>query len=113
MLSIKSFRVALLGGLVLTAFGPMANANTTYETESSWDGGSAIAPWGNPNTSTYGQTFLAPAVDNILDDFTFHINAAEGVSIQYKAQVFAWSGSLLGGGGGGATGPALYSSASM
>jgi hypothetical protein len=29
-----------------------------------------------------------------------------------KAYVFAWAGSLLGGGGGGATGPALYSSPS-
>jgi hypothetical protein len=58
MLSIKSLRVALLSGLVLAAFGPMANAVTTYETESIWDGNMSIAPWGNSDTATYGRPSL-------------------------------------------------------
>jgi hypothetical protein len=84
----------------------------TYDTTVAWDGSSLIAPFGNPDTATYGQTFLAPTIDTVLNDFTFYLQANPGVQLAMKAYVFAWTGSLVGGGGGGATGAPLYSSPS-
>lgn len=89
--------------LVASAFsGPLlASAYTTYDTTYAWNGSSSISPWGVPDTTVYGQSFIAPT-DNQLLDFTFYVNGAAGVSINYKAKLYSWSGSLLGGGGGSA-----------
>lgn len=46
-----------------------------------------------------------------LNSFTFYVDGQ--AELHYQAKVYAWSGSLLGGGGGGATGPALYTSPTM
>ena len=62
-----------------------------------------LGPWGNPDTQTYGQTFLAPdAVNTRLDQFSFWMMQAP--FINYRAYVYAW-------GGNSAVGPALFSSA--
>jgi hypothetical protein len=95
----------LAGALALSV---AAHAQTTYDTTGSWDGSSSIAAFGNPNTATYGQTFVAPGGN--LTDFTFYVNP-EGNTLSMEADVFAWSGSLIGGNGPqGAVGPALYTS---
>ena len=91
----------------------MAPPDNTYDTTYAWDGVTAVFPWGHPDTATYGQTFIAPATDTLLMDFTFHIFGVHNVSLQYKAMVFEWAGSLFGGGGGGAIGPALFSTPSQ
>ncbi|MCS6777086.1 MAG: PEP-CTERM sorting domain-containing protein [Chloroherpetonaceae bacterium] len=102
-----------LSSLMLMTLHAQVNATTVYDTTGSWNGITFIHPWGYPDTATYGQTFFAPAVDNILEDFTFYIYLDQGFQIQYKAHVFAWSGSMFGGGGGQATGLPLYSSSSL
>lgn len=109
----KVTRWIALGSWLLVALSARVNATTVYDTTGSWNGTDYISSWGRPNTATYGQTFYAPMVDNILEDFTFYIYVEQGFQIQYRAHVFAWSGSMLGGGGGQATGPALYSSPSL
>jgi hypothetical protein len=93
---------SLIGGV------SSAGANTIYDTVPSWNGSSTIQPFGSPNTATYGQTFVAPS-DNILDSFTFYLKG--DANLQFQALVYEWSGSMLGGGGGQATGPALFTSA--
>ncbi len=102
-----------VGALVVIAICLCAgNSNlraTTYDTTPSWDGVDNIDAFGQPNTSTYGQTFIAPA-DSRLDDFTFYLQGGESVHLSMKAYVFSWSGSMLGGGGGQATGSPLYAS---
>lgn len=99
--------VACVLSLSMAAF-----AQTTYDTTYAW-GGSYVAPWGAPDTATFGQTFIAPATDTLLMDFTFHLFGVTGNTLQYKAMVFEWAGSLLGGGGGGAIGAALFSTPSQ
>jgi PEP-CTERM motif len=85
-----------------------ASAATTYDTTYAWDGSSSIQAFGNPNTATYGQTFVAPS-DNVLQSFTFYLNG--DATLQFQAEVFAWSGPLTGASGPqGAVGPALYTS---
>ncbi len=89
-----------------------AMADITYDTTGSWNGSSFISPFGQPNTATYGQTFVAPSVDNVLQSFTFYLEGNPGTTLQLQAQVYAWSGSLTGGNPTqGAIGPALYTSA--
>jgi len=79
---------------------------TTFDTTPSWNG-STIGAFGKGYTTTYGQTFIAPA-DSRLDDFTFYLRGNVSVHLSMKAYVFSWTGSLLGGGGGQATGNPLY-----
>jgi hypothetical protein len=83
---------------------------TTFDTTYAWDGSSHIQPVGNPNTATYGQTFVAPA-NSVLQDFTFYLNG--NATLQVQAQVYAWNGPLTAVAGAspqGATGPALFTS---
>jgi len=82
-----------------------ASAGTVFDTTTSWDGSSGISTFGNPDTATYGQTFVAPS--GALDDFTFYLNGEVGVSLSMKAFVWSWSGPLQGNGGQ-ATGAPLY-----
>jgi hypothetical protein len=95
----------------------VARADTTYDTTTSWDGSTFASPWGavGSATPTFGETFLAPTADTVLQDFTFYISGlGSGASVTFQADVYAWSGSLQGGNGPqGATGPALYTSANM
>jgi len=90
-----------------------ASASTIFDTTSSLNGTHSISPFGFPDTGTFGQTFIAPATDTTLDDFTFYLDVPGGTTLQFKALIFAWSGSLLGGGGGEATGAPLYESSSI
>ena len=103
---------AVLAAAALWQAAP-AHAITIYDTTPSWDESSYISPFGKPDTATYGQTFLAPLVDTRLDSFTFYVNPGTEASLSVRAYVFAWSGSLLGAGGGGATGSALFGSSSF
>ncbi|HNC53518.1 MAG TPA: PEP-CTERM sorting domain-containing protein [Accumulibacter sp.] len=103
---LKKITYAIAAGISLATAG--SALATTYDTTPSWNGSSSIQPFGKSDTATYGQTFVAPS-DSILDDFTFYLSGR--ATLQFQAEVYAWSGSLLGGGGGGATGPALFTSA--
>lgn len=96
-----------LMGLAL-ASPPRAQSSTVYDTTGAWDGATFISSFGVPDTATYGQTFLAPVADNVLEDFTFFIRGNTAVHLEMKGMVFNWSGSLLGGGGGMATGAPLF-----
>jgi hypothetical protein len=83
-----------------------------FDTTPSWNGSSTIQPFGVPNTATYGQTIIAPTAAQTLQSFSFHILGSPAVHLSMKAYVYAWSGSLFGGGGGQATGSALFASPS-
>lgn len=58
----------------------------------------------------FGAAIVGAGVANAskLNSFTFYVDG--NAELHYQAQVYAWTGSLLGGGGGGATGTVLYSS---
>lgn len=108
----KSVSLAASFGFALMGTFSAAHAATMFDTITPWDGTSAISPFGNSNTATYGQTFIAP-VDMLMTDFTFEVNAERGIDLQFRGEVYSWTGSLFGGGGGQAIGAPLYTSASM
>jgi len=77
--------------LVLAALSVPGMATTTIDTYSGWDGYSYIYPFGQPETRTYGQTFIAPA-ENVLTDFSFWL-ASDYLSVEdFKGYVMGWDG---------------------
>jgi hypothetical protein len=91
----------LLLVLVLALLAASASADS-ISTEPYWDGSSGVAPFGNPNTATYGQTITATPTLNELDSFSFHILGGNAPFV-FQAYVMNWSGSQ-------ASGSVLYSS---
>ena len=91
-----------------------AHAQTTIDTTPTWiaNGSQSTGFWGEPDTATYGQSFIAPTGVTSLNDFSFYLTTySDGVttsasSVPYQAYVYAWDGSQ-------ATGSALYSSAAL
>jgi hypothetical protein len=105
---------------LLAGCGARAGADVlVYDTTPSWDGSTAIADWGSvPSgyTPTVGQTFVAPSNVLGLQSFTFYVtDFTPGDTLTFRAAVYAWSGSLLGGDASpqGATGSALYTSSNQ
>ena len=89
---------ALAAGSLLIAM-PAWGA-TSVDTTQSYTG--AWSPFGNPDTSTYGQTFTVGA-DNVLDSFSLFLTGAASNPVGFKAYVYGWDGSK-------ATGPQLFAS---
>ncbi|HUN50286.1 MAG TPA: PEP-CTERM sorting domain-containing protein [Candidatus Sulfotelmatobacter sp.] len=105
------FLGAMATAALAATFGAAAaRATTIFDTTASWDHSSTVSVFGNPNTATYGETFIAPS-DSVLQSFTFFVNGT--ATLQVQAGVNAWGGSLLAGNAPeGATGPALFTSSS-
>lgn len=86
-----------------------ASAQTTIETVSFWDGLMQVQPMGKPNTATYGQTFIAPASDNVMQSFSFFLrDLGGGADLQFQGYVAAWDPTV---GFSRLTGPLLFESA--
>ena len=99
-------KTAAAACLAVTLYGAGAHAQS-INTVPYWDGVANVGTFGGGATSTYGETFTAPGGN--LNDFTFYVNANGGFET-VEAQLYQWSGSLFGGGGGQAIGPALFTS---
>ncbi|MCB1100152.1 MAG: PEP-CTERM sorting domain-containing protein [Verrucomicrobiae bacterium] len=82
-------------------------AEISINTFPSWDGTTSVGSFGEPNTATYGQTFLAPATDPVMTSFTFVMNDfLNSDFVDFEAHVYAWDGTK-------ATGAALFSSGTL
>jgi hypothetical protein len=84
----------------ITGTGPGVNGPA-------WNGSTSIAPWGTVSsgaTPTYGETFIDPAGNPLLQSMTFEIQNTSGSSIPFQAYVYQWTGTAL-------TGPAVFASA--
>jgi len=75
-------------------------AQTTYDTTGSYYG--SIQPFGEPDTSTYGQVFTVGA-DNVLNSFSLYLDGGAPSPISFKGYLYAWDGSK-------ASGSALFAS---
>lgn len=99
-------------GLCLLSLGTAVSSatagNITLNTTAAWNGTDAMDAFGVPNTSTYGQTFVAPAGAGALEDFTFFIKTEAGSRLLARPFVMRWTGGLYGGEGGTAVGPTLH-----
>lgn len=67
-------------------------ADTQYNDTSQVN--SAIEPFGNPNTATYGERFSAPVTDTTLNDFSLFLNA--GSTGPLEGYIGTWAGSEVG-----------------
>lgn len=86
----------------LLSVGAARAAHAQIDTFSAWasSGGGGIRPFGTPNTSTYGETFVAgPA--SLLNSFTFALQSDSPFA--FRGYVMAWDGLK-------ATGPVLFAS---
>jgi hypothetical protein len=97
-------------GMAIPATGAQADSINTMPF---WNGTSFIMPFGGSAggaTGVYGETFIAP--QNQITSFTFEVNNLGVANTQVVGQIYAWSGSLIGGNSPqGAVGPALFTGA--
>jgi hypothetical protein len=93
-------KFAVLGLLVGLGMAPLAHATTIYNTVQPFTGDWSI--FGEPDTSTYGQTFTVGS-DHVLNSFSLFLDGTPTASFNFEAYVYAWNGAE-------ATGPALYTS---
>ena len=88
--------------VLVLAFVGHVQAGTTIST---LPFGTGVSPFGESNTATYGQTITVPAVDNVLDSFSFWLDDTLNPDyVDFAAYVMAWDGSK-------ATGAVLWQSA--
>jgi len=103
---IQSLKLRALGAacaiLAATAATP-ATAATSIDTTGSFT--SNWHPFGQPDTSAYGQTFTVGS-DNVLNSFSLYLDGQVATPVNFTAYVYAWNGSEI-------TGSALYTSANQ
>ena len=75
---------------VLSAMATQANADLTISTLPV-NGGAA--PFGEGWTATYGQTIVAPAVDNVLNSWSVRLDDLANPPVDFAGYVMAWDGS--------------------
>ena len=94
----------LLAGTLLGAT-PLAMAVPIIDTTGATLGG--VAPFGETNTATYGQTFTVTGPETRLDNFSFRLNDSVNPDfVDFAAYVYAWDGSK-------ATGAQLFASSGL
>lgn len=86
--------------VVLLAVTSQASAATSIST---LPFGGIVGDFGEPDTATYGQTVTVPAVDNVLDSFSFWLDDLSGQTVDFAGYVMAWDGTR-------ATGSVLWNS---
>jgi hypothetical protein len=83
-----------------------SKAKAVINTYKAWDGGSAVTPFGCPDTTTYGQTITIPSGKTKLTKFSFYMTgqASAGQSMVVRGELYKWNGTM-------ATGSAVGESA--
>jgi hypothetical protein len=94
----SAIAVTGIAALAFVAVTPPVSAaepakKTKINTFDDWDGGSTISPWGNPNTTTYGQTITIPKGNKKITKFSFYMMAGSGTgTIRFTGDVYGWDG---------------------
>ena len=70
-----------------------------------------ITSWGPGGTYTYGETFVAPGTGPLtaLNDWTFYLTGTAGKTTYFQANIYAWSGGMIGTTVGQAVGAPIFS----
>lgn len=84
----------VLGLLLSFALMPAAYADT-ISTLDQWDGSldSSVAPFGTPDTATYGQTITTGNTAQLLQSFSFNLTALDAA---FTVEVGTWTGTNVG-----------------
>ena len=99
--------LGLVTVLFLVFMGSMSQATPLIDTTGSWNGTDHIHRFGEPNSSTYGQTFTVTGSETVLTNFTFfQDDFVDPDFVDFEAYVYSWDGNK-------ATGAALYASSPM
>jgi hypothetical protein len=99
-------RAAGIAGAVVLASSIGGNANASIIDTTPF-ANSFILYFGEPDTTTYGQTFQTPnASETTLDSFAFFLDNQSGATQEFRAYVMAWDEGL-----GQTSGPVLFASA--
>lgn len=101
---LRTLFVAAVAATALTA--STARADIVVTTYPDWNGSSNVQSFGPQATPTYGETFTNSPNYAALTSFTFWVPTKNTSPIDFRAYVYAWTGS-------GITGPALFTSASL
>ena len=85
--------VMLAAGALLLSGQQAAQAATTIDTWTDWDHCCTVAPFGHPDSSTYGQIITIPEGEKKLTQVTWYM-AAGGVSgdLVYRSALYTWDG---------------------
>jgi hypothetical protein len=91
-----------VASLAFVAIAPTAGASTTssdkkatIDTYSGWDGVSYLFPFGNPETSNYGQVITIPEGKSKLKSYTFYMAANSGTgTLTMRGEVYGWDGTM-------------------
>lgn len=87
-------------GFVGIAAVTMASAAGDISTYAAWNKTSNAGPFGESDTSTFGQSITMDAAGGLLQSFTFYLSALD---LDFRAYVVEWDGMK-------AVGPALFTS---
>jgi hypothetical protein len=82
----------------------LAHAQVILTNSVPWNGVDYVAPVGEPDSATIGQTFIPGAAHTVLENFSFHLRFEEGGDVGFRGYVSQWDGEKL-------TGPLLFESA--
>jgi hypothetical protein len=95
-MSIESRRNKYLAGALLLAapFCSLMPAETILTNSPPWNGSNAIIYWGTGQYAdpTFGQVITVPAVDTVLQSFTFYVDSSGSPALNFEACVQAWDG---------------------
>jgi len=82
----------------------LAHAQAILTNSVPWNGADYVAPFGEPEIATIGQTFTAGAAHTVLENFSFHLRFEAGDDVGFRGYISEWDGEKL-------TGPLLFESA--
>ena len=93
--------VYLAFAFLLLCFSTVSEAITVFDTTPFWNGTSTSGPIAaGPGLSrAFGQTFVAPATDTVLDSFSFFLESS--LPVEYSGVVMQWDADRV-------IGPVLY-----
>lgn len=101
-------RAAIVGGAIAIAIAipgqalaassssEASKAKVVIDTISQWQQNNTVAPFGCPDSTTYGQTITAPAKFKKITKFKFYMSgqAASGQSMVVRGEVYGWNGTM-------------------
>lgn len=85
------------------AIASLSFSQETLTNSPAWNGLDYVAPFGEPDIATLGQTFTVGGVNTFMDGFTFLLRSDSGGNVNFRGYVSGWDGSKL-------TGALLFSS---
>ena len=96
----RAVAAAGVASLAVLVVAPPAGASTTssdkkttIDTYKGWDGASYLYPFGNPETSNYGQVVTIPAGNKTVKSFTFYMADNTGTgTLTMRGEIYGWDG---------------------